>query len=89
MKLFRYSYSFGKPVAWKHRELIPVSRALVLSSWRLPLGLVWNRPAGVIVREKDGSEQWLQVHDFTRRAQVVFLVMAILTMLIAWQGRGR
>jgi hypothetical protein len=87
--IVRHSYRYGKPFIWKDRELIPVSNALVLGARNMLLRLVWNRPAGVIVRESDGSEQWLPIRDTTRRAQLVFLVITLLTMFVARQGRKR
>ena len=85
----RISYHYGKPVSWKQRELIPVSQSFVLGREKLPFGLAWNRPAGIIIRDEHGTEQWLQIRDMTRRAQIVFLMMTIVTMLLVRRGSKR
>lgn len=83
----RLSYDYGEAIQVDGRELVPVSRALTIGSFKVPLGLSWNRPAGLLVRRQDGTESWVPIKDYTRRAQLALLVTAMLTMLLAWRGR--
>ena len=54
---------------------------------RLPMvrgGLIWNRPAAVLVRRPDGQEQTLQVQDVTRSV-VLALAMLCLASAFFWK----
>lgn len=72
-KLFSYETMIGDPVFVGSTRIIPFAQALRI---RLPFingGLVWNRPASVLVTRPDGEEQVLRVPDITRRVQLALL----------------
>ena len=54
-------------------QILPVSRALVIHSRRIPVGLVWNRPNAIAVTGADGQEQILPIYNETRRRQMMWL----------------
>ena len=47
-------------------------------------GLVWSRPAAVLVRTRNGVEQEFPIHDITRRAQITVLGFGLLGALLIW-----
>ena len=65
--------------------------SLETRAWRVRLpfgGLVWNRPAAVIVQQ-EGAERRLPIHDVTRRCQVALLAAGLVWLLIGLRlGRG-
>lgn len=68
-------------------EVTPYSRATIV---QFPgLSLVWNRPAGVLVKRGDGSEAELPIRDVTRIAQIALLAIGFLGGLTAWLYLGR
>ena len=86
-----------EPIITRATDRTPAQRigrtdvSLESRSWRARLpfgGLVWNRPAAVIVRQ-DGVERRLPIVDVTRRRQVALLAAGLLCLLAGlWLGRG-
>ena len=77
----------GPPVKLGEGEVTPYSRATIV---QFPgIGLVWNRPAGVLVKRSDGSEAELPIRDVTRIAQIAFLAFGFLGGMTAWLFLGR
>ncbi len=85
----------GDPIAAGDVWLVPVAR-----SWRLDLGrvgLVWNRPAGVLVEVAGGvtpkgrqpSDAALPIRDWTRRWQLALFAAGLAGSLALWLGRPR
>ena len=70
-------------------EVTPYARATMVQSPGLLVGLVWNRPAGVLVKRSDGSEARLPIRDVTRRAQISLLLLGFLGGLAAWVFHDR
>jgi hypothetical protein len=64
----------GEHVRIGSTTITPVSRALVVN---LPfIGLVWNRPTGVIVETSD-SRRRVRIHDHTRLMQLGLGIVAL------------
>ena len=77
----------GRAIKLGDGEVTPYSRATIV---QFPgMGLVWNRPAGVLVKRNDGSEADLPVRDVTRLAQFALLAIGFLGGLTAWLFLGR
>jgi uncharacterized spore protein YtfJ len=73
------SYSIGS------RTITPVSQALVIQAryWGLVHGgIMWNRPAGVVIQDEDGSRSFKTVIDVTRLAQIGILLAGFLGVLM-------
>lgn len=82
VRLVKFEKREGRPFTHLGRKIIPVSKALVL---RLPGhhgGAVWNRPLGVRVMEKDGSEEFHPVVDITRQSQLSLLLAGFTSALL-------
>ena len=70
-------------------EVTPYARATMVQFPGLLGGLVWNRPAGVLVKRSDGGEARLPIRDVTRIAQIALLAIGALGGLTAWLYLGR
>lgn len=57
----------GAPIQFRDLQLIPFARSVYLQVPGLRGGLIWNRPASVLVIDAEGREQVLPVQDLTRR----------------------
>lgn len=79
----------GKFLKLGEGEITPQSRATIVQLPGVSGGLVWNRPAGVLVNWSDGTEAVLPIRDVTRIAQVALLAMGFLGGLAAWLLLGR
>ncbi len=80
-------FHVGQSLKLGESEVTPYSRATIV---QLPgLSLVWNRPAGVLVKRSDGSEADLPIRDVTRIAQIALLAIGALGGLTAWLYLGR
>jgi hypothetical protein len=74
----------GEAVTAGARRLIPLSRVIRVHLPGQPGGVVWNRPAAVLVREADGQEIELPVRDVTRLAQLAILTAGLLGSWLIW-----
>jgi hypothetical protein len=63
----------GEPQVVGGATIIPMARSLRVQVPGLPVGLIWNRPASVMVRTDTGEEQVLPVIDPTRQVLLMFL----------------
>ncbi len=78
-KIVRVETMAGTPVQVGDWTITPQARAL---SIRLPFGgLVWNRPAAVLV-ERAGQVERIPIPDVTRQVQLVLTACIILLMLV-------
>lgn len=57
----------GAPIQFRDLQLVPFTRSVCLRVPGLNGGLIWNRPASVLVIDAEGREQVLPVQDPTRR----------------------
>jgi hypothetical protein len=74
----------GEAVQAGARRLTPLSSVVRLQIPGWHGGLVWNRPAAVLVREPDGQETLLPVRDTTRLAQLLILGAGLLGGWLIW-----
>ena len=74
----------GEAVQAGARRLTPISSVVRLDipGWRG--GVVWNRPAAILVSEPDGQEQLLPVRDITRITQLLVLGAGLLGSWLIW-----
>jgi hypothetical protein len=84
-KIFTYEQTAGDPFFVGNVKIIPFAQTLRLRNpWWTSWGLVWNRPASVLVVTADGQEQVLPVHDPTRLIQLTLLAAGFLWPALAW-----
>ncbi len=79
----------GQPVAFHGNTLVPFTRV-----WQLKLpgghgGLIWNRPASVLVQAADQQETIIPVQDVTRQALWLLFGMSFASLLIAFLSKRR
>ncbi|GMR11807.1 MAG: hypothetical protein BMS9Abin28_2652 [Anaerolineae bacterium] len=82
-------FHVGQSIKLGDGEVTPYSRATIVQIPGISGGLVWNRPAGVLVMRSDGSEADLPIRDVTRIAQIALLTIGALGGLTAWLCLGR
>jgi hypothetical protein len=85
MKMLRSEKHYGRTIHLERMDLVPVSRSLRLRAGGFPLGLRWERPIGVLVKDNAGGEQFVPIVDVTRRAQLALLLLtAAFWFLVRW-----
>ncbi len=73
----------GDEVVAGELRLAPVARSLRLMLRKV--GLVWNRPVGVVVRDAAGDETLVRIRDLTRRVQLALLAAGVLGSAVLWR----
>jgi hypothetical protein len=74
----------GKPVEFHGNTLVPINQV-----WQLKLpwphgGLIWNRPASVVVTDSNQQEIVIPVQDVTRQAVWLFMGLSFASLLLAF-----
>jgi hypothetical protein len=71
----------GKPVRVDDYQLIPIEKSY---RWQPPgmWGvLLWHRPSAVVVQHPDSSSEVIEIHDPTRKAQLILLGIGLVGSL--------
>jgi len=73
----------GKPIQFQGNTLVPVAKV-----WQMKLpwahgGLIWNRPASVVVTGSNGQETIVPVQDVTRQAAWMIFAVCFASLLLA------
>lgn len=87
MKMLRSEKHYGRAIHLEGMELVPVSKSLCLRAMGFPLGLRWERPVGVLVKDNAGGEQFVPIIDVTRRAQLALLLLTAAFWLLIRRWR--
>jgi hypothetical protein len=82
MPQIRFEIQRGEPVMAGATQVTPQIKTLCIPLPGIAGGLIWNRPYAVEVRTSDGKEWSLPVPDVTRQAQIAFLVMGLIGVLL-------
>jgi len=83
---FQWETLTGEPIIVGDTTVTPNSHVL---SIRLPFGgLVWNRPAAVVV-ERNGQTERIAILDVTRLAVWSILALSVAVTLLAWLAGRR
>jgi len=77
------------PIQAGGRTLTLFSQALTVKIPRIPVGLVWNRPASVLVSGEGGQEEILPVKDVTRQVIWSLWGAALVTAILAGIARRK
>lgn len=72
----------SKTLEHRGKKIIPISQTIRLRIPGLPFEFLWNRPAVVLIKMENGSEQILPVHDGTRWIQVAMVIISALFALL-------
>ena len=62
----------------------PYTRHAALTAFGGAAGMIWERPAAILVHHPDGTEEILSIQDRTRQAQLLLLGIGFLGSLLAW-----
>lgn len=74
----------GEPIPAGDTTIVPLAKSY---QFRFPGkvgGVIWNRPASVVVQTALGQEYILPIRDVTRRAQFAIIGSGLLAGLLAW-----
>lgn len=85
-KFFTIENRAGATIQSGDNRIMPISQAIRMQIPGLPGGVVWNRPVSVVVTTAGGQEQILPIRDITRIAQLSFIGVAILGVLLYWRS---
>lgn len=66
-RLIKIETRAGAPITAGDATLVPLAKSMKLMIPGVPAGLIWNRPAAVVVKMASGEEQVLTINDPTRR----------------------
>lgn len=83
-KFFQVETRAGEPIPAGDTTIVPLAKSY---QFRLPGkvgGVIWNRPASVVVQTALGQEYILPIRDVTRQAQFALLGGSLLAGLLAW-----
>jgi hypothetical protein len=80
--------SAGEPINVGDVKVTPLARSLRLMLPHKAGGLIWNRPAAVLVQKPDGEEQILTVPDVTRQT-LLGIALSTLVVLVVLSGLVR
>lgn len=76
---------YGTPFSVGGRRITPLAQVVIV---RWPGGgLVWNRPAGIVVEER-GATTSIPIHDPTRRWQIIMFAIALVAIWMAYIPRA-
>ncbi len=82
--MIRWELVTGAPVRAGDITVTPQAHALTVRLGRA--GLVWNRPAAVLI-ERDGRVERKRILDVTRIAQLALLGLGLMFAIIALRGK--
>ena len=74
----------GDPIEMGEHLVIPFAQTLRIRFPGLNGGVIWNRPASVLARNSDGTEEVIPVPDVTRQIQWALLFASLTTTLFFW-----
>ena len=89
MPLISYTEKAGSPMAIGATKITPLNRVLHISMPGLSGGLIWNRPAALLVVDEQGEEHRLPVTDVTRRVVWGLLGVGLAFALLAQARRSK
>jgi hypothetical protein len=85
----KMEYAAGETITTEDGvRITPFSKILRIRVPGLKGGLIWNRPASVLV-ERDGKEKVMTIPDPTRTAQWMLFFSSLLVPLAIWLLIGR
>jgi hypothetical protein len=88
-KFLQIDTRVGDPITVGDTTLLPLAKSLRL---RLPGrrgGVIWNRPASVVVQTAGGQEYSLPVRDVTRQVQFALIGGGLAGIFLVWLLTGR
>jgi len=86
-EIIKWQTISGEAVTVGDVTVVPQSQALTLH-WGRHGGLVWNRPAAILVERGDQTER-IPIVDFTRAAQLGLLGFCLAVCMVAFVVSAR
>ena len=76
--------SAGKSIQAGKATITPFATSLRISPPKLPFGMIWNRPASILIQSADGQEEVQQIPDITRQVLWGLLGMTLVMAALMW-----
>jgi hypothetical protein len=86
-KLVRLETRAGEPIQLSTGKIIPFSKVLYIQIPGLWGGVLWERPASVLVIQDDGEEEIIPIQDVSRYV-VLGLIGAIALLWLFTRKKG-
>jgi hypothetical protein len=83
-RLLQVETRAGDPIPAGDMMIIPMAKSTQIRFPGLPGGIIWNRPASVVVQTSAGQEYVLPVRDITRRIQFALLGGGLIGIFLTW-----
>lgn len=83
-RLLQVETRAGDPIPAGDMRIIPMAKSTQIRFPGLPGGVIWNRPASVVVQTSAGQEYILPVRDITRRIQFALLGGGLIGVFLTW-----
>lgn len=89
-RFFQVETRAGDPIPVGDMTIVPLAKSYQVRFPGKVGGVIWNRPASVVVQTAPGQEYVLPIRDVTRQAQIALIGSSLLAGLLAWLlVRGR
>ena len=88
-KLVRLETRAGEPIQLSNGKIIPFSKILSIQIPGLWGGVLWERPASVLVIQDDGEEEIIPIQDISRYVVLGLLGAVALLWLFTRKKRQR
>ncbi len=72
--------TIGKSLKAGKKQVAVVTKSHRLRSFGFPFLVRWDRPAGILVQDADGSENMMPIIDLTRVIQISIFGLAFLVL---------
>ena len=76
--------SAGKPIQAGGATITPFATSLRIGPPNLLFGMIWNRPASILIQSADGQEEVQQIPDITRQVLWGLLGMTLVMAALMW-----
>ena len=81
-RLIRLENRAGQTLQVGDKSLIPFASTVRLEFPGAAGGVIWNRPASLLIKNSDGSEQVIKLTDVTRQAQIALLIFGLVGSIL-------
>ena len=89
MAVFQIENRAGESIASGGTKITLISQAVRIQPPGFSGGLIWNRPASVVIQNANGEERVVPIPDVTRLALLAILGMALGGGLLIWLTRRK
>lgn len=79
----------GDPIEVGDSKIVPLAKVVQIQIPGGLGGLIWNRPAAVVVQTSDEEERVVPVRDVTREIQLAIIGSGLLIVWLSWLLRRK